>query len=390
MNSKNSSSRKSPTTMNAFQRSCRIPHFLSVACAGMFLLSPLTVTAQTWIGDALDSPGCEWYSQGYASGYAGSWSILDSLSASHDGVDGVSMVVFPSHDQYSSPGDPIPFAHAQVYGTATVSVPSVCWFWYQRPYSNMGSYAMSQFVWGSTGIWLPYTGIVWERAIIDIQSGVQDYFQFSLHASVYDPWPPTYEYLSVDQFTIEPMPGLSISDASVAEGNDGTAALDFTVSLEHAVSFDVSAKVGVSGGNADYLDPPNSVLVPMGATQVQLIIPVVGDTLYEGDEQIQVQLTSPQHAFLTDPVAVGTIIDDDFPPTQLGIRLVGGGARLSWDTVVGFTYTLQTGTGLLSPEGWSDLPPYVNLPGSGGTSSVTLALDSAKRFFRIKTTTATP
>jgi hypothetical protein len=89
-------------------------------------------------------------------------------------------------------------------------------------------------------------------------------------------------------------------------------------------------------------------------------------------------------------VAVGTIVDDDPRPPRLGIRLLGDAVQLSWNTNLGWTYTLQSATNLTSPVAWTDLPPHIDLPGSGDTSSVTVNPDTAVRFFRIKATSTDP
>jgi hypothetical protein len=47
-------------------------------------------------------------------------------------------------------------------------------------------------------------------------------------------------------------------------------------------------------------------------------VPVLGDTVIEGDETFLVNLTGPTNATLADGQAVGTILNDDFPALSIG------------------------------------------------------------------------
>lgn len=367
-----------------------IPMFIPAVCMAVVLLSPLPVTAQAWLGEALDAPACEWRYYGATSGQA-SWMVSNSQET-HDGADAVAMVGSASCNPSFDPitGMPMPgfpgMANPVVESAVPVMVPlpSVCSFWYAVT-SPQGT---GFFNAGTSGMPLVYDGGGWKQGLVDIGSGSQS-FRFDLYVNNYSPGWITAGLL-VDQFAIEPMPGIAISDASVVEGNGGLASLVFNVSLSGAAPFDVTADVAVSGGNADVLNPPNKVLIPKGATQVQLILSVVGDTIHEGNREVRVQISNPQHAFLTTASAVGTIIDDDPAPPRMGIRLLSDAVQLSWNTNLGWAYTIQSTTNLLSPAEWSDVPPYVDMPGDGGTSSANLTIDSAARFFRIKAVQAGP
>jgi hypothetical protein len=271
--------RKSNKTV--MQRSSLLPMLIAATCTVVVLLGPLPATAQAWIGDALDTPTYEWRFYGATSGQA-SWSVSNSPE-SHDGVDAVAMGGSASCNPSFDPiiGMPMPgfpgMANPVVESVVPVLVPfpSVCSFWYAVT-SPQGVGRFSAGI-GSGNLSLVYGGGGWEQGIVDIGSGSQS-FRFDFFVNNYNlGW--ISAGLQVDQFAIEPMPSLSIADASVVEGNSGLASLVFNLSLSGAAPFDVTADVAVSGANADYLSPPNKVLIPKGTTQAQLIISVVGDTI---------------------------------------------------------------------------------------------------------------
>jgi hypothetical protein len=110
---------------------------------------------------------------------------------------------------------------------------------------------------------------------------------------------------------------VSISDATQPEGNTGTSAMVFTVSLAPANDRTVMVQFQtVAGGTAvegtDYQAvAPTPVTFLAGETSKMVSVPVVGDTVDESDETVSVSLTSPTIAVLGDASGVGTIVDDD-------------------------------------------------------------------------------
>lgn len=117
------------------------------------------------------------------------------------------------------------------------------------------------------------------------------------------------------------LPSLSIGDATITEGNSGTAILDFSVSLSAATTNDVSADFTTLDGEADDTDfTPISgqITISAGATSTNISIDILGDTVIEPDEAFTVELTNPVNATLSNSVATGTITNDDFPFLSIG------------------------------------------------------------------------
>ena len=124
---------------------------------------------------------------------------------------------------------------------------------------------------------------------------------------------------------------LTISDASVAEGDQGTTTLEFTVSSsnlnEIPLNYWVSTGPGGSAtANVDYIAVPlTQVVLPIQATTQKVTVTVQGDTEIEPNELLAFNLTSydPDVVLLPDHQGLGTITNDD------AVRLSVGDASTS-------------------------------------------------------------
>ena len=114
-------------------------------------------------------------------------------------------------------------------------------------------------------------------------------------------------------------PTLSVDDVTVAEGNAGTAAATFTVSLSAVSGRDVSVAYATAndsaGAPADYASAGGTLDFAAGDTSETVTVLVNGDLLDEVDEGFLLNLTGPTNATLADGQGVGTITDDDATPT---------------------------------------------------------------------------
>ncbi len=123
---------------------------------------------------------------------------------------------------------------------------------------------------------------------------------------------------------LPPKPGLSIDDVQVVEGNTGKTGLDFHVTLSAAMPFSVTVSYATILGTAntlDFIPGTGKLTFAPGETQKTTTIQVKGDTKIEGDETFSVQLKGPSWATLTDPLGVGTIVNDDPTPPALDAAL---------------------------------------------------------------------
>ncbi|MBE9204179.1 hypothetical protein IQ218_12960 [Synechocystis salina LEGE 06099] len=112
---------------------------------------------------------------------------------------------------------------------------------------------------------------------------------------------------------------ISVSDASVVEGNIGTKNLMFRIDLSapsgQMISVDYSA-TSDGGGTAtegvDYTPILGSVTFQPGATTQFVYVPIIGDTDTESDETLFLELENATGgATISRATATGTIINDD-------------------------------------------------------------------------------
>ena len=117
----------------------------------------------------------------------------------------------------------------------------------------------------------------------------------------------------------DPLPTLSIGDVTATEGNAGTTTATFSVTLSAAsgktVTFGWTTAAGSAGQGVDYITATGNRTIVAGATTATIGITVNGDVLDELDETFGVTLSSPANATIADDSGLGTITDDDLPPT---------------------------------------------------------------------------
>lgn len=114
------------------------------------------------------------------------------------------------------------------------------------------------------------------------------------------------------------LPLLSIGSVARAEGNSGTVAFSFTVSLSAPSSAAVSVRYASSDGtasahgkNADYASARGTLTFAPGETTQTVTVLVNGDRLVEADETFFVSLSHPTGATIAQDQGVGTILNDD-------------------------------------------------------------------------------
>ncbi len=115
--------------------------------------------------------------------------------------------------------------------------------------------------------------------------------------------------------TPTPLPLVSINDVSQAEGNSGTAAFNFTVTLSAASGQPVSVNYTTADNTAlassDYQAANGVVSFAPGETSKQITVFVNGDTQVEPNETLVVNLYNLINAGVGKVTGVGTIINDD-------------------------------------------------------------------------------
>jgi hypothetical protein len=120
---------------------------------------------------------------------------------------------------------------------------------------------------------------------------------------------------AVEGQTQPPPPALVISDVWLLEGNSGTTAFVFTVSLSAPSNQTVSVYYATADGSAtagsDYQSASGTLTIPAGQTTGTITVLVNGDRLGEPNETFFVNLSSATNAIIADGQGVGTILDDE-------------------------------------------------------------------------------
>jgi hypothetical protein len=115
------------------------------------------------------------------------------------------------------------------------------------------------------------------------------------------------------------LPTLSIGSVTVNEGEAGTVAATFNVSLSAASTKTVVVSFYTAGRDAlkdvDYQTRLGAFTFAPGVTVQTITVPVIGDALDEFDEQFDVRLVYPVNAVVGSGTAQGTILDNDLPPS---------------------------------------------------------------------------
>jgi large repetitive protein len=117
----------------------------------------------------------------------------------------------------------------------------------------------------------------------------------------------------------EAVPAVSVNDATVQEGDGGTANLVFTVTLSHTgvstATVDYATADATADAANDYTATSGTLTFAPGETSQTVTVPVAGDAVDEADETLHLRLLNPSNLVLADSQGLGTITDDDATPS---------------------------------------------------------------------------
>ncbi len=156
------------------------------------------------------------------------------------------------------------------------------------------------------------------------------------------------------------LPVLSLAEVnfSQTEGNNGVTDAIITLALstpaQTAVTVTLTTADITATANQDYTPQNRSVRFEPGETRQQISIPVVGDTLYEGDERFRITLTDPRNASLNAAASQAevTILDDDALPVVTLGRVEPVREGTDGQTSVELTVSLSAASGLPVSVSW--------------------------------------
>jgi uncharacterized protein YhjY with autotransporter beta-barrel domain len=164
------------------------------------------------------------------------------------------------------------------------------------------------------------------------------------------------------------LPVLRVNDVTATEGDSGTTAFIFTVSLDvpagpGGVTFDIATADGTATAGSDYVARSlTGQTIPAGAQSYTFTVQVNGDTLYELNESFAVNVTNVVGATVADAQGQGTILNDDpLPTVSIADIAVNEGNS-------GFTSALLTVT-LSAPSSRPVVVQYASVDGTATAPS---------------------
>jgi PKD repeat protein len=139
------------------------------------------------------------------------------------------------------------------------------------------------------------------------------------------------------------LPAVTVGDVTVTEGDGGTTAAVFTVTLSQAstqtVTVNYATADGTATAGADYEATNGTLTFAPGETSKTVSVAILGDVTDELDEQFTLTLSDPVNVTIADGLAVGAIFDDDTAVVSIGDAVVAEGN--TGTTPVTFTVTLS-------------------------------------------------
>lgn len=175
-----------------------------------------------------------------------------------------------------------------------------------------------------------------------------------------------------------PPPRISINDATVTEGNSGTANAVFTVSIARppksgTISVDYATSNGTATAGSDYQSRSGTLTLSKASPSATVSVPVIGDTTDEVNENYTVNLSNATGgATITDGIGLGTITDDDAPPS-LSIDDVSIAEGDSGNGTATFTVSLSAASGKSITVAYATANGTASAPSDYASASGTLS-----------------
>ena len=136
---------------------------------------------------------------------------------------------------------------------------------------------------------------------------------------------------------------VTITDATITEGDSGTTNMVFTVSLSNASASAITVNFATGDGTAlagsDYTATAGTLTFAAGETTKTVTVVSLGDVIVEQAETLFVNLTNPSGATISDAQGLGTITDNDTTVVTIADATIAEGN--SGTTNLVFTVTLS-------------------------------------------------
>ncbi len=155
----------------------------------------------------------------------------------------------------------------------------------------------------------------------------------------------------------DPAPTISVADATVIEGNSGTATANFAVTLSNPSATDVTFTAQTMDGTATTADndyvalDAATITIPARSVNGTVQVIVNGDTNIEPDENFSLLLSNASGGTLANTSATGTIQNDDSVTPTISINNVTQAEGDSGTS--NFTFTVSSNVNAPAPDGYT-------------------------------------
>jgi len=170
------------------------------------------------------------------------------------------------------------------------------------------------------------------------------------------------------------LPGVSIADVAVTEGNGEHAHFMFTVTMDKASTAPVTVRYATSDvtatAGADYVAASGTLSFAPGVVAQTVHVDIIGDTAVEPNETFKVTLSSPSGATATRAIATGTITNDDVVVVTPGLSISDASASESGSGGIASGYLRTSGNQIVDSQG---KPVQLSSVNWFGAESTTLA-----------------
>lgn len=149
---------------------------------------------------------------------------------------------------------------------------------------------------------------------------------------------------------------ISLNDASLTEGNSGTAVMTFTATIPTPTGSPVSFEWNTAADTADSSDftgLSGTLTIPAGETEASISIEIKGDALYENNETFSIIAGAATNGTLTRQSATGTILNDDTAPSMTVTNTVVTEGTEDVDFFAWFQVRLSAASGAPVTFQWS-------------------------------------
>ncbi len=118
---------------------------------------------------------------------------------------------------------------------------------------------------------------------------------------------------------------IDISDGDVVEGDSSTTPMVFVVELSEPALEEITVAYQTEDVTAksaeDYISTSGTLIFPIGIISRTISVDIIGDTIYEYDETLFMELSNPSSGTLLRDHGDGTILNDDLPPSLSIVEL---------------------------------------------------------------------